>query len=49
MARREGPAGVRERGIRARGLPRNLGDLVDSDAIVTMAEVSRSKGPTDAR
>jgi hypothetical protein len=30
MARHEGPAGVRERGIGARGLPRNLGDLVVS-------------------
>jgi hypothetical protein len=30
MARREGPAGVRERGIGARGLPGNLGDLAVS-------------------
>jgi len=33
MARREGPAGVGERGIGARGFPRNLGDLTVSGGV----------------
>jgi hypothetical protein len=33
MARREGPAGVRERGIGAGGLPGNLGDLAVSGVV----------------
>lgn len=47
-ARRGGPAGVEERGIGARGLPRNLGDLVLSATTVRLSAVSPSKGTTDA-
>src|SRR5688572_7461023 len=45
MARREGPTGVEERGISARGLPRNLGDLV---AFIAKATEPPSRGTTRA-
>ncbi len=48
MVWRRGPTGVRERGTHARGLPRNLGDLVDSVKESRWGPENQTPGPKGA-